>query len=173
MSRISTEYTLADRADDEGDNIALQDRSQSYLDGQDNSVSIFVTPETSLGDATKTDSAADLHKSYSPNGTPTGKTLQIRHSDSFDGSSYAGSSEDSDTENHNPSQKKRHIKHASLSFRRPPLFTYDGPQDSQPGGPGGAELELAQEAEFLATGSTGGTTRTADQAGAILGIANM
>lgn len=171
-NRMSVDYALAERAENGEDTIALQERSQSYPGGGDTSISIFVTPETSMGYDNMNGSSSELSKARSPEGTPKGKTLQIRHSDSFDGSSYAGSSEESDNEEISHDRKKRHSKHASLSYGRPVFDAANGSSTSLPGLDNG-ERGLADEADYLATGVTSGGTRTADQAGAILGIANM
>lgn len=171
---MSAEYGLADQTETGDDSmIPLHERTQSHPGDQENSISIFVTPETSLGyDNTINASATSLGKSRSPDGTPKGKTLQIRHSDSFDGSSYAGSSEESDNDEMKQDNRRRHKNHPSLSYGRPTFENGNGSSTSLPGLQAG-ERGLAEEADYLETGVTGGGARTADQAGAILGIANV
>lgn len=166
---MSAEYALTHQADQDESAIPLQDRQQPYQDGADTSVSILVTPETSMGYVGGSSSVSDLQKSTTANGTATGKTLQIRHSDSFDGSSYAGSSEDSDDGEDSKGNKRNHTRQPSLSMpwsgdhANAPVLTRN--DDTEQG--------VQDEADFLANGTVDAGTRTADQAGAILGIANV
>jgi hypothetical protein len=174
-SRISTEYALAERTDAEDNSLALQDRSDSYLAVDDSSATDFVTPETSLGGYDSNDtSMTEMPRSTPPGGTPAGKTLQIRHSDSLDGSSFEDSSEDSEDET-KPTRKDRHrAKVASLSFPRAASGEFgNGGTALGLDNRDNVERGLVEEADFLTTGTAGGATRTADQAGAILGIANV
>lgn len=163
--RLSAEYSLTNQIDDGDATIALQDRSRSHLGDGDTSISIFVTPEASLRHDASGGSTSDLSRAVTSDGSPTKKTLQIRHSDSFDGSSYAGSSEDTGDEDE-PKERKHHIKRASVSFANSMATRRNDALNE-------GQRDIQDEADFLSTGTTEGATRTADQAGAILGIANV
>lgn len=166
---MSTEYALTSQRDEGDSHIPLQDRLPSHLTDHDASVSRYVTPETSLGHQAPGESTGALHRSALSDGSPTKKTLQIRHSDSFDGSSYADSSEDSERDDV-PTEEGRSQTKRNATVSAMPLEDYssaglDRLDDGERG--------VQNEADYLATGASEGSTRTADQAGAILGIANV
>lgn len=166
---MSTEYALTNQRDEGDGHISLQDRSASHVADRDARVSIYIGPETSLGYQAPDESIGDLHQSALSDGSPTKKTLQIRHSDSFDGSSYAGSSEDSERDDETAEGRRSHAKRsATAGATRLEDYSTAGLDRLDDG-----ERGVQDAADYLATGASEGATRTADQAGAILGIANV
>lgn len=106
----------------------------------------------------------------------SGRTLQVRHSDSFDGSSYVASSEDedsSDNETERATSPEKRLNSYSMNSRgrtrSQDTIMADRSHDEV--NLNEEEQDVAMESEYLANGGEKG--RTADQAGAILGIANM
>lgn len=124
--------------------------------------------------ALQAESMADLHAGPSSPNIRNGRTLQVRHSDSFDGSSYVPSSEDEDSLSDNETERASSpSKSLSMNARSRTRSqdTIMGDRTHENVDLGDEEEELAMESEYLANGGEKG--RTADQAGAILGIANM
>lgn len=168
--RVSTEYALTHQRDTANDGISLEENP--YPSSTRVSIPILITPDNPSGYdklAFPQSEAAEAVASTSSTSPPQ-KTLQIRHSDSFDGSSYADSSEDSEDEIASQAERKRHSR--TLSYDIP------GHRDMGVGASIVNRLEdsesgLQDEVSFLSAGMIEGSARTADQAGAILGIANV
>lgn len=174
QSRLSTDYALASQQEQTDEAIALEDRSNGYLSGNDTGNSTFMTPNTtavSMLDETE-HPHSDLHAGPSAE-TPNGKTLQIRHSDSFDGSSYVESSDESDNEHISPKLQRHRPAVSSLSLPRSQRG--QSREDVFAVGPAleAEDRSLMVETDYLGHGPSASGARTADQAGAILGIANM
>lgn len=126
--------------------------------------------------ALQAENLSALQSEQSSPSIPSGRTLQVRHSGSFDGSSYVASSEeeDSDTETERAASPTSKLRSYSMNERirtrsQDTIMANDRSHDDID--LGAEEQELAMESEYIANGAD--KSRTADQAGAILGIANM
>lgn len=168
---MSGDYALTHQTDNALEASLLEGRP--YAAGHGTGVPIIVTTENPV----KSDSATCFNEDTAQTAiplthtSPPKRTLQIRHSDSFDGSSYTDSSEDSEDE---------HVPRDKGSQHRSGL-TYDHSGQYVDQGNGLGVLSRLEEADtsiqnediFQSTGMSDSSARTADQAGAILGIANV
>lgn len=165
--RLSSEYTLTSQVDHADITIALQERSNPT--GYDGSMPTSPNPRYSLGYQDPELNSTGVHPPADV--THPSRTLQIRHSDSMDGSSYAGSSEDGGDEGPPPDRGRRHrsgAPRASVRILEAGIVSGGEVYNHEDG-----ERAVMDEADFLHFGTMESSARTADQAGAILGIANV
>ena len=108
-------------------------------------------------------------------GVSTSRTLQVRHSDSSDGDMQSSSSEDET----DPSATTDHLALPSTSYQMQLMNKHSidvlqiGQHEVDVDFDDNEEAALALEANHLSNGGHSEMGRTADQAGAILGIANI